>query len=306
MPRGRLGNQMAQYLVAMRLRQLVGELAVSGYAMPEWGLVAPVQEFGGGALPELSGNLFDLRQVARRMKAGKLEQVGLSGFGFRLEHFPSSGESRGLFVSAGPARKVLGDDDLLINVRAEDILNRGVHPDYGLLPVEFYRSIVRETGLKPVFQGQIEAGPYLDGLLKALPDARLIPSQGAVADFQIIRQAKHIVLSLSSFTWIAAWLSEARQIHVPVFGFLNPRQRPDIDLLPVDDARYRFYAFPVRQWNGSRAQQADLLQGRIPFREMPAAEVRRIRRQAAWRTAGRRLYKKANFAWVCARPGGAR
>lgn len=305
-PRGRLGNQMAQYLVAMRLRQLVGDLEVSGYNMPEWGLVAPVREQGNRAWPELSGNLFDLRQVARRMKAGKLDRASLSGFGFRLEHFPSSQESRKWFVSSGSAQEVLGDDELLINVRAEDILGRGIHPDYGLLPIGFYRALVRQTGLKPVFQGQIEAGPYVDGLLNALPEARVLPSQGAAADFQIIRQAKNVVLSLSSFTWIAAWLSEARQIHVPVYGFFNPRQRPDIDLLPVADARYRFYAFPVRQWTGSPAQLDDLRRDRSSFREMPAAEVRRIRRRAAWRTAGRRLFKKATFAWACSRTGAGR
>lgn len=297
---------MAQYLVAMRLRQLVGDLEVSGYNMPEWGLVAPVREQGNRAWPELSGNLFDLRQVARRMKAGKLDRASLSGFGFRLEHFPSSQESRKWFVSSGSAQEVLGDDELLINVRAEDILGRGIHPDYGLLPIGFYRALVRQTGLKPVFQGQIEAGPYVDGLLNALPEARVLPSQGAAADFQIIRQAKNVVLSLSSFTWIAAWLSEARQIHVPVYGFFNPRQRPDIDLLPVADARYRFYAFPVRQWTGSPVQLDDLRRDRSSFREMPAAEVRRIRRRAAWRTAGRRLFKKATFAWACSRTGAGR
>ena len=302
-PCGRLGNQMAQYLVAMRLQQLVGgDLAVSGYNMPEWGLVAPVRDSQDQVLPKLTGNLFDLRQVSGLMKAGKLEQVSLTGYGFRLEHFPSNRESRELFISSGPAQEVLGDDELLINIRAEDILNRGIHPDYGLLPVEFYRSVVWRTGLKPVFQGQLEAGPYVDGLVKALPNARLIPSQGAVADFQIIRQAKNIVLSLSSFTWLAAWLSKARQIHVPVYGFLNPKQRPDIDLLPANDERYQFYCFPLRRWIGSSTQQKDLLQERIPFRDMPMAEVHRARRRAAWRTGGRRLLKKASFAWACARP----
>jgi hypothetical protein len=302
-PCGRLGNQMAQYLVAIRLQQLVGGgVAVSGYNMPEWGLVAPVRDLGGQALPRLTGNLFDLRQVSGLMKAGKLEQVNLTGYGFRLEHFPSNLKSRELFISSGPAQEVLGDDELLINIRAEDILNRGIHPDYGLLPVEFYRSVVRRTGLKPVLQGQLEAGPYVDGLVKALPNARLIPSQGAVADFQIIRQAKNIVLSLSSFTWLAAWLSEAHQIHIPVYGFLNPKQRPDIDLLPTDDARYQFYAFPLRRWNGSLSQQEDLLQERILFREMSLAEVCRVRRRAAWYTVARRLFKKASLAWACARP----
>lgn len=296
---------MAQYLVAMRLRQLVGgDLAITGYNMPEWGLVAPMQSPEGRTLPDLSGNLFDLRQVAAWLKSGKLERIGLSGFGFRREHFPACGEARSLFVSSVAPRESLDDDELLINVRAEDILGRGIHPDYGLLPIEFYRTVVQRTGLKPVFQGQIEDGPYMDGLVKAFPEARVLPSQGAVADFQIIRQAKSIVLSLSSFTWIAAWLSQAREIHVPVYGFLNPRQRPDIDLLPVGDERYRFYAFPVRRWNGSLSQQNELLRDGPFSRQMPPAEVRRILSRARWSQAGKRWLKKAEFAWVCVRHGG--
>lgn len=275
---------------------------MSGYNMPEWGLVAPVRDYGNQVLPKITGNLFDLHQVSGLMKAGKLKQVSLTGFGFRLEHFPTNQESQRLFVSSGPSQEVLSDNELLINIRAEDILSRGIHPDYGLLPIDFYRSVVQRTGLKPVFQGQLEAGPYLDKLSKALPDARLIPSQGAVTDFQIIRQAKNIVLSLSSFTWLAAWLSEARQIHIPVYGFLNPKQRPDIDLLPVDDERYQFYCFPIRRWNGSPIQYEDLLQERIPFRDMPPAEVLRIRRRATWHVRGRRLFKKISFTWACAYP----
>ena len=53
------------------------------------------------------------------------------------------------------------------------------------------------------------------------------------------------MLSISSFSWLAAWLSEkALSIHMPIYGLFEPRNRQTF-LLPVDDPRWRFYAIDV-------------------------------------------------------------
>ena len=51
--------------------------------------------------------------------------------------------------------------------------------------------------------------------------------------------------SVSTFSWLAAWLSEARRIVLPVSGLFHPVQSPDIDLLPLADPRYSFVLFPI-------------------------------------------------------------
>ena len=53
------------------------------------------------------------------------------------------------------------------------------------------------------------------------------------------------MLSVSTFAWLAAWLSKAVQIHLPVCGLFNPMQVPDVDLLPITDPRYTFHLFPL-------------------------------------------------------------
>jgi hypothetical protein len=70
-------------------------------------------------------------------------------------------------------------------------------------------------------------------------------STGAMSDFALLRAADELVVSVSTFSWLAAWLSRATTIHLPLSGFLNPQQNRTIDLLPIHDPRYRFYLFPV-------------------------------------------------------------
>ena len=63
-------------------------------------------------------------------------------------------------------------------------------------------------------------------------------------DFQTIRKAKHISLPVSTFAWLAAWLSEAATIVLPVFGMYDTKLFSLHDLLPIGEISYRFYQFP--------------------------------------------------------------
>jgi len=136
------------------------------------------------------------------------------------------------------------EDDLVINIRTAEILS-GVAPHYPILPIAFYEDIVRRTGLKPVFVGQLGPSEYVAQLKVRFPTATFINSQGAIADFDLIRSAKNIVVAVSTFSWLAAWLSEAKNVFLPLSGFYNPAHHREIDLLPVDDIRYRFFLFPL-------------------------------------------------------------
>jgi hypothetical protein len=113
------------------------------------------------------------------------------------------------------------------------------------MPIGFYRWIVEQTGLNPVFIGQFDKGPYVDQLRAAFPEALFLSSDNPMTDFDTIRCAQNIVPTISTFSLAAAWLSNARRIFLPLNGFLNPAHRPEIDLVPVEDRRYRFFLFPL-------------------------------------------------------------
>lgn len=299
-PGGRLANQMIQFMIAKRLQKLVPDLAIHGYNMPLWRLSVTSPERLRIAGPELTGNLFDVRHVAGLMNAGWINSAHLTGFSLNMANFGSREECSELFRPATESGSGFGKDELVIHVRGEDILTGG-HPDYGPLPVQFYARIVQQTGLRPVFLGQIQEGRYLDEIVRVFPGATIIPARDVLTDFQTIRKSKNIVLSLSSFSWLAAWFSDADQIHLPLFGFLNPRQRPDIDCLPLGDPRYSYYRMPVRKWNAGPADQAALYDSSLDVAPICAEEVCLLRTRAAWRIAPKRLAKRGLLTAQCAR-----
>ena len=81
--------------------------------------------------------------------------------------------------------------------------------------------------------------------MKAFPDSNFL-DLGVLGSFKTIRQHKSVAIAISSFSYLAAWSSDVNsEIAMPVAGFFNPLQRPDVNLLPLTDRRYTFWPFPV-------------------------------------------------------------
>ena len=99
--------------------------------------------------------------------------------------------------------------------------------------MEFYQEVVEETGLHPVFMGQIAENDFTRKLRSRFPKAGYLHHNSAIEDFQTIRKAQHIVLPVSTFAWLAAWLSNAATIFFDFFGIFNPRLFSLHDLLPI-------------------------------------------------------------------------
>jgi hypothetical protein len=219
------------------------------WGLPEWGWESPVQDHAGaleGIAVIEKYEQFDLRLLSDRLNSGEYEEVLILDFLQDLRFYHGPGHYRSLFQ---PRERdtvdlpTFSDQELVINIRGGEILAGIDH--YPIVPVAFYQDIVEKTGLRPVLMGQLDQSPYLDRLLLAFPDARTIPSQGPMRDFQMVRSATHIVPSVSTFSWLASWLSNARTIHLPLLGFFNPGHIRQVNLLPLDEIRWRFYLFPV-------------------------------------------------------------
>jgi hypothetical protein len=247
--KGGLGNRMIQFLAAYRLASLVPGCRIGNVTLPEWGIHLPPIAPGPEPMTYLrdsiaaGGQRIDLADIAAALNDGTVARVEMDHFGQDLRNLPSRDVAAALFRPGVPPIARFGRDTLLINIRGEEILT-GAHPHYTLLPVPFYQELVARTGLMPVFLGQIAPNPYTDALRAGFPDARFITSHGAATDFATLRHARNVVVAVSTFSWLAAWLSEAERIFLPLSGFLNPAQSPDIHLLPLDDPRYRFILFP--------------------------------------------------------------
>ena len=240
---GQLANQMIKYLVARNLASRVPGLRISGLSMPDWGIEFPDIPSSGNEIVIADPFHFNFNDIADRLNTGLVERVVYRGYGQRLENFPTE-DHAALFPSRVNDVEAYGSDTLVIHVRGADIVD-AAHPDYPLLPVNFYLDVVQSTGLRPVFLGQLDPNPYTDDLRAAFPDAVFLPPQDRMRDFETMRRAKNILTAVSTFSWIAAWLSAAEQILIPVNGLFHPMQAPGVDLLPTEDRRFRFFLFPI-------------------------------------------------------------
>jgi hypothetical protein len=124
-------------------------------------------------------------------------------------------------------------------VRAGDIVD-GTYGDSPLTPVEFYADLIDRTRLTPVFMGQTAPNAYTDRLRTRFNGAMFLDTLGPVGDFQLIRNSRNIVVGVSTFSWLAAWLSHADRVFMTVSGLFNPMQGKLVNLPPLGDPRYRF------------------------------------------------------------------
>ena len=274
---GNLGNRMIQHLVARRLEALIPNLMISNSRLPQWGIDYPEIENKGRIWEFRTEQHLSPKTFSRLFRDGDIDCIRYSGYGQRMENLGDHRDCSKLFHSS--LTNAIGYDErhLVINIRGGEVLD-GRHPGYVLVPIDFYKTILNQTQLSPVFMGQIEDNIFCNALRSAFPNATFIPSQGELHDFELLRGSVNIVPSVSTFSWLACWLSStARTIILPLTGIFNPFQYRDHDFVPLGDTRYRFFWFPANY--ASRVEDYELdhraLVGR--HEEIKAIDLARIR-----------------------------
>ena len=273
-PIGALANRMIQHMTAVSIAARVPGARISRIHLPEWGIDEPDLPVLPEPVIDLRGMVADVDDLAARLRDGRIGTVSISGYMQHVGNFLDRSAYQDMFRSALPVRGY-DEDTLLINLRMAEILTPD-YPNYVLLPIAWYRRVIDDTGLRPVFFGQLTPSPYLDALVEAFPDARFVPGSGAIHDFETLRRSRNVVASVSTFSWLACWLSDADRIVLPLSGLFNPIQGAiwigGIDLVPKDDPRYILHLFPLNE---------AVSQERVPF--VHAAIAPRVRpASGAW------------------------
>ena len=275
-PMGRLANLMIEYMVALKFADMVRGCRISNISIPAWGIHHPPLDSPGPVAVEQRQQYIDLPRLAEQAWSQRIARVEWTGFGQRMENFLPRQRYREVFASPFGMDMGYPADCLVCPVRAEDILH-GPNADYVLTPVEFYQDIVAQTGLKPVFIGQTSPNAYMDRIRAAFPDAAVRePQDDPLVDFETIRQSRHAVIGVSTYSWLAAWLSDRLEnIYLAVSGLFNPMQKPDVDLLPYGDERFKFFLFPIN-YAIPLERHADVHARIAPYwRQMPHEALRR-------------------------------
>jgi hypothetical protein len=261
-PYGSYANVAFQYMLAKVIKASVPGSSIIGAYLPYWGIDTRRVDIPMMAYSmEVRSHVFPLQHVIQTLSTAEDAEVVLRCLSTRMAYYQ---DHRDLFFSDFHAEEAkglegYGSDSLVISIRLGEIL-REKHQFYAPLPISWYNSLIRETGLKPVFYGQIGDDVYSTALKAQFPDAEFVPSRGALADFHVLRNSKNVALSVSTFAWLATWISEKTEnIFLPIYMMFNPDGRPDVDMLPVNDGRYHFYQFAETRWGTTAAEVADLL-----------------------------------------------
>ena len=236
---------MFQFLVARAIAAKVPGCLISNVVLPDWDINYPSVQLSGYVHDHRDEHFVFPSAFHRLLTSGAVECISYSGYGQRVENLPDYRTASLLFRSDLTGKVGYDERHLVINIRGGEVLD-GRHPHYVLVPVDFYLDLVRDTRLKPVFMGQIENNIYCQALQRAFPSAEFVPSKGAIHDFETLRGSVNVVPAVSTFSWLACWLSNtARNIYMPLTGLFNPLYNRHHDFAPTDDDRFRFFIFPA-------------------------------------------------------------
>ena len=247
-----LGNKLLQFALFEHIKHMMDiPMVLYGVTIPELqkdfcSEPHPPKLDNPLILDKFACNRIDADLLQSLVSSGIYDGIWMKGWGTNLRTLGPQKRYLEHLINRlpSPIRTVFPKDTLLINLRLGEIVSDPCkHSDYTPLPVKSYRPIIEQSKLKPIFYGQITPGPYLDELKSEYPDAGFIEGAGLDA-FWTIRNAKHKVLSVSTFSWLAAWLGPPdTRIFMPIAGAFHPLQRPDWNLIPWNDPRYRFIVY---------------------------------------------------------------
>lgn len=290
-PQGYMANQMIQLMFAKTLQTLTQrESKIIHYdaqrfnhppvswkdELPEWDITFAHEDLPPGTTEWVRGNDINFNKLIARINNHQVDNLVICGPLVNLRYYYAPEYYRQFFVAPPRHEEQVyqcRDDQIIIHIRGGDII-QGAHRDYFPLPLGYYRYLINKTGLSPVFIGQIGDDVYSTALKKEFSDALFLERKSVVADFETIRRSRHAITSISSFAWLATWLSSSVQnIFCPMAGILNPYQRNDIDLIPRTDPRYHFFRFDRWKFNARKDDFEKILSDGIQYREINVPKI---------------------------------
>ena len=163
-----------------------------------------------------------------------------------------------------------GEFEILCHVRGGDVWDRSrfkkgknLHPDYAALPLSYYENILETSNKRVRFLIEDSTPNWYVSLLRERFGNKTISFSSSVEfDFKRMLLAENLALSLSTFSWMAGFLGEAKVVHFPVIGLFDRGQRPDLDF-SLEEKLVRKYFFSPHHWTGSKKDLSWILNSNV-------------------------------------------
>jgi len=246
----RIGNRFFNAAFTQHVAGILGTTKIAGISLPELNVMSTHWSMWNRMRHRnryfIEGHELHTETLIQQASNGKVDVVEVRGWGMRIEYFAATRRAW-QEKTAGLRDSIVSrqtDGSVALHIRTGDALD-SAHPDYFPLPLSFYEHVIDQSGLSPVFVGQVDSDNwYVRRLREKFKGARFISGR-AMADFAFLVAAPVKVLSISSFAWAASWMSpnHSRTL-IPSAGLFSPIVRPDIDLNPGRSQGYFAADFP--------------------------------------------------------------
>lgn len=250
---GLLGNQLYQFCLG---KILSTELNYPLHCPPIYGFPetykynTPPQLNNNMPTEELNGHVINLKSILSN-KTPRI--ISLKGIFSRYEYYKKyTAQIKQWLKFETPIKRQINPNDIVMHVR----INREQH-HYMDLPPSYYEKALSITTFDKLYICTNEPkDPYLNHFQKYNPiitsglSLRELMNQGKSYDeimklnleeFKFIMSFNKIITAQSTFSWWAAFLSEATEIYAPLpnKGIMSP-ERPDIQMTGIEEERYTY------------------------------------------------------------------
>ena len=130
-----------------------------------------------------------------------------------------------------PPPKLPGANDIVLNFRGTDM-------SWAQMPPSFYKRILDGENFDKLWIVTEDPGHKTVRKLLEFYSGELF-SDSPITDFRFVMSARKIIITVSTFCWMAAWLSNAEKIYFPLGSPCDLFDRNnDKRLIVTDDPRY--------------------------------------------------------------------
>lgn len=261
---GRLGNNLFQYAlgrtIAESLSQSLQAAPIDGFEGTYDTVNAPQETYDGGIMPhnyvkfsnqilKINDEPIDIEDISPGNSAFRKQGVALDGWFQRYKYYKGNKDKIRQWFQIDDIDVGQTINDVIVHLRLGDCILGDLSEHPYVMPFEYYEAALSttqfdrlyicsdpETTDHPMFEDYMQKfSKYNPNLLKG----------DAIEDFRAVKSFDKIIMSQSTFSWWAAFLSDASEVFCPVpmpgpHGHEWSIASPGVALFVDDEPRYKY------------------------------------------------------------------
>lgn len=234
--KGRFGNNIFQYCFGRILAENLG-FKLKADAIPGFPNTAtPVEGYDYSDYPTqiITGQTVDLEGV---LKDKSKRKIVLDGFFQKYEYYKPYKNliKNNWLLMDVQSKECVMPDDIIVYVRRGDVIREGI-----ALPFSYYHECLKNTHYDRVFLCTDDSRDPFIFLFKRYKAIIHHSKNNYLNDFRFMMAFNKIIQSASSFSWWAAFLSNAKEIYCPISLNGHWSEGSEVNLTVDDETRYTY------------------------------------------------------------------